>query len=430
MKSIGATHRQVNGLSAKARIDALAKRMVFKLLGQIRQGHLTVEDRGEVHCFGQSAQETDLRAHIFVLHPSVYRMVLLKGTIGSGEAYMLHAWRSPDLVQVIRLMVRNMEMIQKMDSRWSSLWQSILRLGHRLRDNSKPGAKKNIAAHYDLSNDFFSLFLDPTMLYSSAIYPQKSSSLHEASVFKMRHICERLQLNEEDHLLEIGSGWGGMAVYAAKHYGCRVTSVTISREQYDYAIKWVIREGLKERVTILLKDYRDIQGRFDKIVSIEMVEAVGYRYYQTFFSACSNLLSPQGLMLMQTITIADQRFEKEKDNVDFIQQYVFPGGCLPSIEVVTRHISRYTDMQMVGLEDITLHYARTLAEWRERFFQREREVKTLGFDDVFIRMWDFYLSYCEGGFRERVIGTSQMLFAKPRCQSLPNMAPINIELNK
>ncbi|TQV80074.1 class I SAM-dependent methyltransferase [Exilibacterium tricleocarpae] len=400
-------------------VDNIAKKMVFKLLENIAVGHLIVEDNGVTYNFGQPKDQTDLVAHIHVEHPSIYRDVLFNGTVGSGEGYMLGSWRSPDLVKVIRLMVLNMSMLKAMDSKWNWIKQSLARLMHAFNHNSRTGSRKNIAAHYDLGNDFFQLFLDHSMMYSAAIFPSAAASLEEASENKLKHICERLQLGPTDHLLEIGTGWGGMAIYAAKHYGCRVTTTTISREQHDHALAWVRQEGLEERVTVLLKDYRELTGVYDKLVSIEMIEAVGHQYYQTYFRRCAALLKQDGLMLIQSITIPDQRYEQSRNTVDFIQRYIFPGGALPSIEVIARHVSSDTDMQIVGLEDITHHYAKTLAEWKQRFQLRLDEVRQCGFDDIFIRMWDFYLSYCEGGFAERVIGTSQFLFAKPRCHQLP-----------
>ncbi len=402
-------------------LDSVCRSIVIRMLQQIKIGQLTLEDNGEVLQFGDQCGDHNLRAHIFVNHPAAYRMVLMNGTIGSGEAYMLNAWHSPDLLMVIRLMVLNMEMLQKMDSNWSFAKKILNRITHRFRSNSRTGSRKNISAHYDLGNHFFGTFLDQTMLYSSAIYPSAKANLYDASVHKMQRICERLNLTESDHLLEIGTGWGGMAIYAAKHFGCKVTSATISKEQFEHACEWVRREGLEQQVTIVLKDYRELEGQFDKLVSIEMIEAVGHQYYTHFFRTCSELLKPKGIMLIQCITIADQRYELEKNNVDFIQQYIFPGGCLPSVSVIMDHIARCTDMQLYQLEDITRHYAQTLADWRKRFFQNINDIKQQGFSDVFVRMWDFYLCYCEGGFRERVIATSQMLFVKPRFRELNNV---------
>jgi len=411
--------------------NRLARKLVLSKLATLESGRLTVhekylEDDGQpsasaahIYQFGPNAQGANLDAHLEVLHPSVYGRVLTGGSIGAGEAYMEGAWTSPDLVKVIRVMVANMALLNQLDNRWSFASRWLLKLLHRMNTNSVSGSRKNIAAHYDLGNDFFGLFLDPSMLYSSAVFPRPDASLAEASEFKLAKICRKLKLQASDHLLEIGTGWGGMAVYAAKHYGCRVTTTTISREQYEYAKAWVEREGLQDRVTLLLKDYRDLEGQFDKLVSIEMIEAVGHEYYATFFSRCSRLLKPQGLMVMQAITIQDQRFHSYKNSVDFIQRYIFPGGCLPSNEVIARHIAQDTDMQIVGMDDITFDYAKTLSAWREHFMGKLDAVKAQGFDQRFINMWDYYFCYCEGGFLERAISTAQFVFAKPRCLMLP-----------
>ena len=430
-----ASAQEARSQSAPTWFERLARKLVLDKLKALSVGTLfvyedySVEDghnsaehnSAEVLVFGEPEGTTELQAHIHVSDPSLYTQVLLNGSIGSGEAYMDGAWHSPDLVQVIRIMVANMSLLNSLDSNWNFLNKLVLKGLHQLNGNSLKGSRRNISAHYDLGNDFFGLFLDPTMLYSSAVFPDKDASLAEASEFKLARICRKLQLKESDHLLEIGTGWGGMAVYAAKKTGCRVTTTTISREQYEYAKAWVAREGLEDRVTLLLKDYRELEGQYDKIVSIEMIEAVGHEYYQEFFSRCSSLLKPHGLMVMQAITIQDQRFEQYKNSVDFIQRYIFPGGCLPSNQVVADNIARHTDMQIVGLDDITFDYAMTLRSWREAFFARIDEVRAQGFDDRFINMWDFYFCYCEGGFLERVISTAQFTFAKPRCSTLPRL---------
>ncbi|RYE57773.1 MAG: class I SAM-dependent methyltransferase [Sphingobacteriales bacterium] len=413
MKSINLTERKSSNSVQQRWIDRIARATLIKMLATIRCGHLTIEEDGDIYSFGEPQEKAKIIAHISVHNSSFYRYVLFGGSIGAGEAYMYKTWWSPDLVQVIRLMATNMSVLEKMDSRWSSALNFLARITHKLRPNTILKARENISAHYDLGNDFFELFLDNTMLYSSAIYPKKNTSLEEASLHKMAHICQRLKLCSADHLLEIGTGWGGMAIFAAKHTGCRVTTVTISKEQHAYAVNWVKREGLEEKVTVLLQDYRLVTGTFDKLLSIEMIEAVGYEFYQQYFSKCSGLLNTDGLMLIQAITIQDQRFEYAKKNTDFIQRYIFPGGCLPSNKIIAQHVCDDTDMHIIGLEDITLDYARTLSDWRNRFFNKIAEVKSLGFNDSFIRMWEFYLSYCEGGFTERVISTSQILLAKP-----------------
>lgn len=419
MKLTASSQKYSENINKESWRDSIARAGIFKFLNAIKVGHLCLEENGRVYSFGEKKSEAKVIANIQVHSASAYTSVLSNGTIGSGEAYMEGAWSSPDLVAVIRLMVMNMQRIKRFSNPFSRVGLFIDSLVHLLKRNSKSGSKKNISAHYDLGNEFFSLFLDSSMMYSSAVYPSTKATLEEAAEYKLALVCDKLNLNESDHLLEIGTGWGGLAVYAAKTRGCRVTSVTISKEQYELARQRVIENNLEDKVEIQLKDYRDIDGQFDKIVSIEMVEAVGYEYYSTFFKKCSHLLKENGKMFMQAITIADQRFEKEKNTSDFIRKYIFPGGCLPSIEVIAKHISRDTDMQIINTQDITLHYADTLKDWRERFFQQLNAVKSQGFDDRFIRMWDFYLCYCEGGFRERVIGTSQFLFAKPRCFDLP-----------
>ncbi len=421
MKSISLIDKKTTLISEQHWLDNFARNTLLNILRNITSGHLTLEDQGEIYSFGEPIDATDLVAHISVTHSAFYRQVLFGGSIGAGEAYMFKNWWSPDLVQVIRLMSVNMPTLQQLDSKWSAVFNFICRIAHRLRPNTINKARENISAHYDLGNDFFSLFLDKTMLYSAAIYPSENASLEEASLNKMAHICQRLNLTANDHLLEIGTGWGGMAIFAAKTTGCRVTSATISKEQFAYASDWVRREGLEDKVTLLLQDYRLIEGKFDKLLSIEMIEAVGHEFYTDYFSKCSQLLKPEGLMLIQAITIQDQRFDYARKNTDFIQQYIFPGGCLPSNTIVAKHVNKNTDMQIVGLEDITRDYARTLADWRSAFFKNIDKVKAQGFDDAFIRMWEFYLCYCEGAFAERVISTVQYLFAKPKARHLPSI---------
>lgn len=413
MNSVSMSDQKVIKNRTATWFDNLARKMVFTMLGRLEIGHLTLEENGETYTFGEPKEDTQYIAHIHVHDIHAYRDVFSNSSIGAGEAYMKGWWSSSDIVSVIRLMVANLNLINKMDAKrpiWSRIGTKII---HKLNANTKKGSKDNISAHYDLGNDFFSLFLDPTMMYSSAVYPQIDSSLEEASVNKLDRICQKLQLSEKDHLLEIGTGWGGMAIHAAKHYGCQVTTTTISKEQYEFAKTRVEAEGLQDKITLLLEDYRDLQGQYDKLVSIEMIEAVGHEYYDSYFSKCSALLKPHGVMVIQAITIADQRYDYARRSVDFIQRYIFPGGCLPSNQVIAHKIASKTDMQIVGLEDITEHYAKTLADWRTRFHAARHEISDMGFDDVFCRMWDFYLAYCEGGFKERAISTGQFIFAKP-----------------
>ena len=398
--------------------DVLAKKTILKVLHKIEVGRLVLEDEGQVYEFGEPADTATVTAHIFVHHISAYKDVLFGGTIGSGEAYMLGSWSSSSLLNVIRLMVLNIETLNKMDNSRPVIGRITSKLMHFLNANTQSGSRKNISAHYDLGNDFFRLFLDPTMMYSSAVFPSEKASLEEASINKLDLICKKLNLTETDHLMEIGTGWGGLAIHAAKNYGCKVTTTTISREQYEYACEAVKREGLEDKITLLLEDYRNLTGCYDKLVSVEMIEAVGHKYYDSYFAKCSSLLKDDGLMLIQAITIADQRYEEAKRSVDFIQRYIFPGGCLPSNEVIAKCIARKTDLMIVGLHDIGQDYAKTLAEWRRRFHANMDAVKQQGFDDIFCRMWEFYLCYCEGGFLERVISTAQIVFAKPGARAI------------
>lgn len=394
-------------------MDSLAKKMVLSACRHIREGHLVIADPEGVYHFGQSEQSATLSAKIDVQDPSAYYDFFIRGTVGSGEAFMRRAWTTPDLLSVIRLMVCNIAWLSKFNASRPWFIRVLLNGGHWLNSNNRKGSRKNIAAHYDLGNDFFSLFLDSTMMYSAAIYPSDSANLEQASLHKLDTICQKLDLQASDHLLEIGTGWGGMAIYAAQNIGCRVTTTTISKEQYEFTLDKVKSLGLEKKVQVLLKDYRDLTGHYEKIVSIEMIEAVGHEFYDSYFRVCSRLLKENGLMLIQAITIPDQRYDYARKTTDFIKKYIFPGGCLPSNEAIARCVCRYTDMQIVDLHDITEHYAKTLGEWFNRFKRNIDQVKAQGFDEQFCRMWEFYLRYCEGGFKERVIGTGQFLFAKP-----------------
>ena len=402
-------------------LDDVSRSLVFKMLPHIQLGHLVIDEAGQTYSFGQPKEQAAVVAHLSIKEKWVYRKLLLQGSVGAGEAYMQRGWESRDLLSVIRVFCMNQNALKAMDRRWSKIGALFTGLFHFLNQNTLKGSHENISAHYDLSNEFFSLFLDPTMMYSAAIYPDKGATLEQASRYKLQHICERLALQPGDHLLEIGSGWGGMAIYAAEHFGCKVTTTTISKQQYDYAVAAVVERGLEDRIQVLFKDYRELTGSYDKLVSIEMIEAVGHKYYDSYFKQCSRLLKEDGLMLIQSITIADQRYERACKTVDFIQRYIFPGGALPSVQVIANQVVENTNMQVVGLEDITRHYADTLADWRKNFFAEIDRVRTLGFDDVFERMWEYYLCYCEAGFRERMISTIQVLMAKPGRTQLPEL---------
>lgn len=401
-------------------VDRWAKVFVLEVLGKLNKGRIILEDGDNSVVYGES-DENALTAHIKVLSQDFYVDLIRGGSIGCGESYMWHHWTSNDLVMLVRVIVLNLHILDGVDRGQSWIRRLATRVLHRMNANSKEGSRRNISAHYDLSNEFFVSFLDPSMMYSSAIFPSQSTSLHDASLYKLTHICERLKLSEKDHLLEIGTGWGSLAIHAAKYYGCRVTTTTLSQQQFDYAQERIREAGLEDRIELLLRDYRDLEGRYDKLVSIEMIEAVGHQFYADYFKKCSSLLVEDGLMLIQAITISDQRYEQAKISVDFIQRYIFPGGCLPSNQVIASHVAKDTDMQIIGLEDITRDYALTIAHWRERFLAQNQDYLAQGLSADFIRMWDYYLAYCQGGFMERVIHTAQILIAKPHYRDTPTI---------
>ncbi|MFO1418391.1 MAG: cyclopropane-fatty-acyl-phospholipid synthase family protein [Methylotetracoccus sp.] len=395
------------------------RKLLLDRMSRIRDGSLRiVDERGMLEC-GARTPRCDVAVEVDIADPAAYRSMALRGSIGAGESYMDGQWTCSDLTGLIRILVANRPVLDGLDSGPVRLASPLFRLYHMLRSNTISGSRRNIAEHYDLGNDFYRLFLDETLMYSCALFADQSTSLHQASIAKNELICRKLQLRPSDHLLEIGTGWGGFAIHAARHYGCRITTTTISREQWTLATQRIAEAGLADRVSVLLEDYRHLTGRYDKIVSIEMLEAVGHRYYDGYFARCSSLLNDDGLMLLQTITIAEQLYERAKHSVDFIQRYIFPGGCLPSVAAIADVIARKTDFRIYHLDDIGPHYATTLRHWRERFLENLPEVRTLGFSERFIRMWEFYLCYCEGGFIERAIGNIQMLLTKPGCRRAP-----------
>lgn len=400
--------------SRRARIgEKFAREALFTLLRRLQVGSLTLHEGQQRHQFGTQDRPEEPHAEVHVHNPALYAQMLAGGSIAAGEAYIRADWSSPELVEVTRLFSANLDVLEGVESQQSLLAKLALKFAHRLNRNTRRGSKENIAAHYDLGNDFFRLFLDRTMMYSSAIFSDGAMSLEAASEAKLDELCHQLELQPNDHLLEIGTGWGGMAIHAAKYFGCRVTTTTISKEQYEHACARVREEGLEDQVTLLCEDYRNLTGQYEKLVSIEMIEAVGHEFYQDYFQKCARLLKPEGKMVLQAITVADQRYKSARDSVDFIKRYIFPGGCLPSVAVMADHIARDTDMQVVHLRDITGDYATTLAHWRKRFLDNLDAVRSLGFSEEFVRLWEFYLCYCEGGFRERIISTVQLALAKP-----------------
>jgi cyclopropane-fatty-acyl-phospholipid synthase len=402
--------------------DRLSRRIVLALLARTRGGELEIVEGHTRHRFGERVSEHPLHAVVEVRSARFYRR-LLSGSVGLCESYMDGLWECADLVALTRIAALNVRALDTLRRALAPILIPLQRWGRWLARNTPGRSRRHIAAHYDLGNELFSLFLDPTMMYSCAVFRSPKTTLEEASLAKLELVCEKLDLGPQDHLLEIGTGWGGLAIYAARHRGCRVTTTTISREQHDYARERVREAGLEDRVTVLLEDYRELSGRYDKLVSIEMIEAVGWQYFPTFFRRCSELVANDGVMLLQAIVIDDRAYQVEKAGKSFINTYIFPGGCLPSLEIISRSVARVTDFREIHLEDITAHYATTLECWRERFLKEGARLSELGYDERFRRLWELYLSYCEGGFRERRIQDVQLLLAKPGYGAGPLSAP-------
>ena len=395
------------------KLDQTARKAVLSLLTKLKHGRITLIEDNQPYSFGEESSTVSLKADISVHHSQFYGRILFGGSIGAAEAYMEGLWSADDLTMVMRILALNQKAFADMEKGLARLTAPLYKLYHSARKNTKLGSRQNILAHYDLGNDFYALFLDATMTYSCGIFENEQSSLEDASVAKYDRLCQKLQLKPGDRVMEIGTGWGGFAVHAAQNYGAHVTTTTISDEQHRYAAKRFRKAGLEDQISLLKKDYRDLRGEFDRLVSIEMIEAVGHHFYATFFQTCSRLLKDDGLMALQAITIGDQIFDRHKRSVDFIKRYIFPGSCIPSVTAINKAIVRATDLRLIHLEDITPHYAKTLREWRRRFFANVDKIREMGYPDTFIRMWEYYLCYCEGGFAERYIGDVQMLFAKP-----------------
>jgi cyclopropane-fatty-acyl-phospholipid synthase len=398
--------------------ERAARRAVHALLGRLCGGQIELVEDERVWTFGAPGGTPPLCARIEVRSAGFYP-ALLGGGASSGRAYMEGAWECDDLVALVRIAARNMPALDRLRERLLPLTGPLQRMLWRLRANTRARSRERIAAHYDLGNELFSRFLDETMMYSCAVFERPEATLHEASVAKLDRICRKLTLSPADHVLEIGTGWGGFALHAAREHGCRVTTTTISREQHDHAVAAVRAAGLEDRVTVLLCDYRDLEGRYDKLVSIEMVEAVGWDRLDTYFRVCSELLKPAGTMLLQAIVHPHRVFRVEKASSGFINTYIFPGGTLPSLAAIERSLARRTDLRSVHLEDISSHYARTLRHWRARFLAAWEELRTLGYDERFRRMWVLYLAYCEAGFAERRIADVQLQLAKPGFRAEP-----------
>lgn len=393
-------------------INGKYRQGIFELLGKLTDARLTIVESGERIKLGNSSSELSAELHIHDL--SVYGDFVSGGSLAAAQAYIDNKWDTPDLTKLIRVFARSQQLVDELESKsswWEKCQKKLVSLGNR---NTQAGSKRNILAHYDLGNDLYSRFLDEKMMYSCAYYSDEKASLSQAQSAKLALICDKLDLKESDHLVEIGTGWGGLAIFAALNYGCKVTTTTISDAQYNYAKEQIELRGLSEQITLLKLDYRELEGSYDKLVSIEMIEAVGHEFMAQFFSTCSSLLKPEGKMLVQAITIADQRYDAYRKSVDFINKYIFPGGCLPSMAVMSQHIANSTDMMIDNVEDIGLHYARTLFDWRKKFDENWQEISRFGYDDTFKRLWHYYLCYCEGAFIERVISTHHIVARKPQ----------------
>lgn len=414
MNELARTAFAAVGADRPGAIDRWFRDRLIKAMGRLRHGVLSLHDAmGHVELGHPGDAPSAPRVELHVRDLRFYRRLALQGSVGAGEAYADGLWQCDDPVGLVRLLVRNRDLLDGMEGGVAALGGALMKMLHALRGNTRSGARRNIAAHYDLGNAFFALFLSGDLMYSSAMWRDAEDSLETASRRKLDTICRKLDLKPGDRLVEIGTGWGGLAIHAARHYGCHVTTTTISREQHDLASRRVAEAGLQDRVTLLLRDYRDLEGRYDKLVSIEMIEAIGARYLPAYFERLGDLLAPDGMALVQAITIEDHRYEQALRSVDFIKRHIFPGSFIPSLRAILDAKTAASDLALVHQEDFGLSYARTLHAWRERFLARLADARAQGYDDRFLRSWDFYLAYCEGGFLERSIGVSHLLFAKP-----------------
>lgn len=398
--------------SGETWLQRMGRDALLSQLKGLQRGELTLVESGAHYRFGKVSPACGFQVTVEVTHPQFWADVAFGGTTGAGESFIHGHWHCDDLVALVRVMVLNRELMSGMEGGLAFVTAPLRRVLHWMNRNSKDGSRRNIAAHYDLGNDFFELFLDPTLAYSCGIFERSDSTLENASIAKFDAACRKLALRPHDRLLEIGTGWGGLAIHAAKNYGCHVTTTTISKEQHALASQRVAQAGLSDRIELRLDDYRDLAGQYDKLVSIEMIEAVGHHYLQTYLAKCSSLLKPTGAMLLQAITIQDQLYEAALKSVDFIQRFVFPGSFIPSVTAISDAATQATDMKVAHLEDIGPHYATTLRAWRENFLANLGRVRALGYSEDFIRLWNYYLCYCEGGFAERQLGDVQMLLVK------------------
>jgi len=393
--------------------DELAKSILFSKLDRINYGYLQIFLDDIVYDFGNKEMQNTLHAKIYISDIRIFMAVLLGGEPAAGNTYIKDWWSSDNLLNVVRLFTLNREVLFSFKSGFAAMAKYIYSFGHYIKKNTTEGSKRNILAHYDIGNDLYKLFLDEKMMYSSACFTDVHNNLDDAAEYKLKVICEKLNLQASDHLLEIGSGWGGFATYAAQNYGCRVTTTTISNKQYEYIVEKVTANNLTENITVLKQDYRNLEGKYDKLVSIEMVESVGHQYIDNYFSICSNLLKPNGAMLIQAITISDFLYERYINSMDFIRKYVFPGGSLPSMSSMLSSVSKSSDLTLYHSESYAASYAKTLSIWYQRFINNKERVIELGYNQSFIHLWEYYLKYCQVGFEERVIDVQQLVLTKP-----------------
>ena len=409
MNSMSSTPNQ--NLSEQSLVNKFLKSQLLKKMDLLEDGTLTLHERGESRVLGLDKTSAQFGS-LHIINDAFYTKTALGGSVGAAESYMDGDWHSEQLVDVMRLLIRNRDLLDSMESGTASVTSWAMKAAHLFRKNTKSGSRKNIAAHYDIGNELFQLFLDSKLMYSSAVFDKPELDLEQASERKLQLICEKLQLCASDHLLEIGTGWGGMAIYAAKNYSCKVTTTTISKQQYEYTKARVAAEGLQDRITLLFEDYRDLSGQFDKLVSIEMIEAIGHQFQDIYFKKCAAMLKPGGKALIQAITIEDHRYQQALHSVDFIKHYIFPGSYIPCVSSMVCSAANAGQLRLVDLQDIGDSYAKTIRHWRNRFNQQRSSILALGYDLHFIRMWDYYFAYCEAGFVEQSISDVHLLFNK------------------
>jgi cyclopropane-fatty-acyl-phospholipid synthase len=389
---------------------ALSRKIVFNVLKKIKIGSITLRDPDGTYVFENSGPGESVT--IFIKNPQVYKKILAEGSVGAGRGYIEGDWDTDDLTKLITVFIKNVNLLNEIEGPLARLFSFVRSIGYKLNINTVNRAKDNILAHYDLGNDFFQLILDPSMMYSCALYDDPSNSLSEASQKKIQKICTELELMPQDHILEIGTGWGGFAIYAAQNYGCKITTTTISDKQYAFVKEKIKQLGLENQIELLNLDYRKLSGQYDKVVSIEMIEAVGHKYFDVFFKQCNHLLKPEGLFFLQAIVINDQAYEAAKDEVDFIKRYIFPGGCLPSVFSIAKSIATQTKMQLLAFDDIGKHYVQTLNDWHHRLLENKQAILDQGFTEDFIRTWQFYFCYCAAGFETHYISDIHALWRK------------------